>query len=105
MLIQLANGLPLPKAGVMAEYQGLRVARAIAAEIRGEPELFDGSGFCPVEIGSGSAALVQGYWYETPEPRVELTGPSADFADDKRRFEHEHLQHWFGSSSLQAGSR
>jgi len=98
-LIPLANGLPLPKAGVMAELQGLRVARAIAAEIRGEelPEPFDGAGFCPIEIGSGSAALVEGHWYAEPEPVVTIAGPSAQHAAEKATFETEHLERWFGS--------
>ena len=86
-LIPLSNGLPLPKAGVMAELQGLRVARAIAAELRGEepPAPFDGSGFCPVEIGSGSAALVEGSWYAEPEPVVTIAGPSARYAGREGR--------------------
>jgi sulfide:quinone oxidoreductase len=97
-LIPLANGLPLPKAGVMAELQGLRVARAIAAELRdGEtPDPFDGTGFCPVEVGEDSGALVQGNWYANPEPVVAIEGPSAAFADAKRDFETERLQRWFG---------
>ena len=97
-LIPLANGLPLPKAGLMAELQGLRVARAIAAELRGgeAPAPFDGTGFCPVEIGEDSGALVQGDWYADPEPVVAIEGPSAAFADAKRGFETERLQRWFG---------
>ena len=98
-LIPLANGLPLPKAGVMAEHQGTRVARAIAAEGRDEPEPapFDGSGFCPIELGPGSAALVEGNWYAEPEPVVSITGPSAAHAAEKAAFETEHLERWFGS--------
>jgi sulfide:quinone oxidoreductase len=98
-LIPLANGLPLPKAGVMAELQGTRVARAIAAEVRGEdaPAPFDGSGFCPVELGSGSAALVEGDWYAEPEPVVSISGPSAAHAAEKVAFETERLERWFGS--------
>ncbi|HXV34322.1 MAG TPA: FAD/NAD(P)-binding oxidoreductase [Gaiellaceae bacterium] len=98
-LIPLASGLPLPKAGVMAELHGTRVARAIAAELRGgeAPAPFDGSGFCPVEIGSDAAALVQGHWYAEPEPVVTITGPSAAHAAEKAAFETEHLEHWFGS--------
>jgi sulfide:quinone oxidoreductase len=34
--IKLANDLPLPKAGIIAEREGAQVAAAIAAEIRGE---------------------------------------------------------------------
>jgi len=98
-LIPLANGLPLPKAGVMAELQGLRVARSIAAQLRGEeqPAPFDGSGFCPIELGGGSAALVEGHWYAEPEPVVTIAGPSAAHAAEKRAFETEHLERWFGS--------
>jgi sulfide:quinone oxidoreductase len=98
-LIPLANGLPFPKAGVMAEVQGTRVARAIAAELQGEepPAPFDGSGFCPIELGSGSGALVEGHWYAEPEPAVTITGPSAARAGDKAVFETEHLERWFGA--------
>ena len=97
-LIPLSNGLPLPKAGVMSEQHGLRVARAIAAEILGEapPAPFDGVGFCPVEIGAGSAGLVEGNWYAEPEPKVAIAGPSPEYADHKAAFETEHLQRWFG---------
>jgi sulfide:quinone oxidoreductase len=97
-LIPLSNGLPLPKAGVMAELQGLRVARAIAAELRGEepPDPFGGTGYCPVEVGEDSGALVQGDWYADPEPLVAIEGPSPAFADAKRSFETEHLERWFG---------
>jgi sulfide:quinone oxidoreductase len=99
MLVTLANGLPLPKAGVMAELQGTCVARAIAAELRGEeaPEPFDGRGFCPIELGPGSAALVEGDWYAEPEPVVKIAGPSAAHAAEKAAFETEHLARWFGA--------
>jgi sulfide:quinone oxidoreductase len=98
-LIPLANGLPLPKAGVMAELQGICVARAIAAELRGEdaPAPFDGSGYCPIELGPGSAALVEGNWYAEPEPVVTIAGPSAAHAAEKAAFEIEHLERWFGA--------
>jgi sulfide:quinone oxidoreductase len=90
--------MPLPKAGVMAELHGLRVARAIAAEIsRAEPPPpFDGRGFCPIELGTRSAARVDGDWYATPEPIVTIDGPSAERADEKAEFEREHLTRWFG---------
>jgi sulfide:quinone oxidoreductase len=98
-LITLANGLPFPKAGVMAERQGLRAARSIAAELTGQkpPPPFDGAGFCPIELGTQSAARVNGNWYATPEPIVTIDGPSAEHAADKSEFEREHLERWFGS--------
>ena len=97
-LIPLANGLPLPKAGVMAELQGLRVARAIAAELgSGEPPApFDGTGYCPVEVGPNAGAIVRGNWYAEPDPVVKIDGPSAAYAAEKAAFETTRLEAWFG---------
>jgi sulfide:quinone oxidoreductase len=97
--IPLANGLPLPKAGVMAELHGLRVARAIAAEITGTepPPAFDGKGYCPIELGQSSAARVKGDWYATPEPVITIDGPSAEHVGEKLEFEHQRLTRWFGT--------
>jgi sulfide:quinone oxidoreductase len=96
--ITLANGLPLPKAGVIAEHEGERVAAAIAAELRGggPPPPFGGEGVCFVETGPEEAALVDGDFYATPEPRVTLHEPDASHAREKRRFETERLERWFG---------
>jgi hypothetical protein len=82
----------------MAEAHGLRVARAIAAEISGTapPPPFDGRGYCPIELGAESAALVDGDWYATPEAVVTIEGPSAERAGEKAEFEREHLARWFG---------
>ena len=89
-LVPLANGLPLPKAGVMAELQGLRVARAIAAElgVGEEPALFDGMGYCPVEVGEGAGAMVRGNWYAKPIQWWKSTGrapPTRTRRADSRR--------------------
>ncbi len=97
--IPLANGLPLPKAGVIAEAEGARVGAAIAAELAGAspPPPFDGEGYCFVEMGTDTAALVENSFYATPEPRVALSEPSADNARRKREFETERLARWFGA--------
>ncbi|MBM2821477.1 MAG: Pyr redox 2 protein [Thermoleophilia bacterium] len=96
--ILLANGLPLPKAGVMAEHEGARVAAAIAADLQGSevPPPFDGTGACFIELGPASAALVHGNWYATPEPQVSIAEPDAAHAAEKRAFESERLERWFG---------
>jgi sulfide:quinone oxidoreductase len=96
--IKLANDLPLPKAGIIAEREGVRVAAAIAAEVRGEdpPAPFDGRGHCFIEMGRSTAALVEGEFFAEPEPVVRLREPSADNAEEKRRFEAERLAKWFG---------
>jgi len=96
--IKLANGLGLPKAGVMAELEGKRVAAAIVSELTGgeSPDPFDGKGFCFIEMGKRTAALVEGDFFATPEPDIELAKPSRENAEAKREFEAERLEKWFG---------
>lgn len=95
--VRLANGLPLPKAGVMAAAQGERVAAQISAEVTGEPvpEPFDGRGYCFFETGMTEAALIEGSFYEDP-PLVTLADPTPDRHDEKAAFERDHLVRWFG---------
>ena len=96
--IKLANDLPLPKAGMIAEAEGRRVARAVAATLRDEAPAppFDGRGFCFIETGGSQAALVRGEFFAAPEPQVSVVGPSRENAAEKRRFEAERLERWFG---------
>jgi sulfide:quinone oxidoreductase len=97
--IKLANGLQLPKAGIMAELEGSRVASAIAADILGKgsaPE-FDGRGYCFMEMGKTEAAMIQGDFFAKPEPDVQLAEPSAKNLEAKHIFEAERLSRWFGS--------
>lgn len=97
--IAMANGMPLPKAGVFAEGAGRVVAGAIAAEVAGEaaPAPFDGRGHCYVELGGGLATVVRGVFLAEPAPEVEVAPPSPEFLAEKRRFEEERLRAWFGS--------
>jgi sulfide:quinone oxidoreductase len=97
--IELANGLPMPKAGIIAELEGTRVAAAIAAEVRGEPEPppFDGRGYCFIEMGRNRASLIEGRFFTEPEPAVSVREPSASNAEQKHRFEAERLERWFGA--------
>jgi len=96
--IPLANKLPLPKAGIIAELEGVRVAAAIAADVKGDPAPppFDGHGYCFIEMGAASAAVVDGDFYAVPEPRVSIADPDAAHAAEKRLFETERLERWFG---------
>jgi sulfide:quinone oxidoreductase len=96
--IAMANGKPLPKAGVFAEAMGETVADRIAAVFNGqEPEsTFKGEGGCYLEVGGGKAMMVRGQFLAEPEPEVMLTEPSPDYLTDKREFELQRLQTWFG---------
>ena len=97
--IKLANGLPLPKAGLMAELEGERVAAAIAAQVRGEtaPPPFDGRGFCFLETGKTAAARIEGDFFAEPEPAVAIQDVAEVHKEEKRRFESERLERWFGT--------
>jgi sulfide:quinone oxidoreductase len=95
--IPLANGMPLPKAGLFAEKEGLAVAARIAAELRGEvpTATFDGQGACYIEMGNGEASTVSGDFFDDP-PSVALSMPDAQQRAAKERFEMDRLAHWFG---------
>ena len=96
--IALANGKPLPKAGVFAEAMGETVADRIAATFVGqEPQaMFKGEGGCYLEVGTGQAMMVKGQFLAEPEPEVELTEASPKYLEEKRAFEAQRLQAWFG---------
>jgi sulfide:quinone oxidoreductase len=96
--ITLAHGLPLPKAGVFAEAQGIVVAERIAAAARGErtDARFTGEGYCYLEIGEGKAIRVAGNFLAAPAPAVEVEEPSTQAFDSKRAFESDRLREWFG---------
>ena len=95
--IAMANGKPLPKAGVFAESMGETVADRIAATFAGqEPEAaFQGEGGCYLEVGSGQAMKVQGHFMAVPEPEIALTEASTQLLEEKRAFETQRLQAWF----------
>lgn len=78
--------LMLPKAGVFAEAQGKVVAAQIAAQLLGkEPtELFNGEGFCYIEMGGGIAMKAEGHFFNLPHPRMSLRPPDQAQAQEKR---------------------
>jgi sulfide:quinone oxidoreductase len=96
--VAMANGKPLPKAGVFAEAMGETVADRIAASLAGqEPEAtFKGEGGCYLEVGAGQAMMVKGQFLAEPEPEVILTEASPKYLEEKRSFETQRLQTWFG---------
>jgi sulfide:quinone oxidoreductase len=95
--IVLANGLPLPKAGLFAEVEGEVIAARIAATFRGETPTatFTGRGACFIELGNGEASMVGGDFFADP-PTVTLGVPSAQQRAAKEQFEMERLARWFG---------
>jgi sulfide:quinone oxidoreductase len=96
--IMLANGMPLPKAGLLAELEGTVVAARIADRLAGvEPTTtFDGEAFCFIETGGGRAMMVGGRFLDDP-PDVQVTPASEELRQRKVAFERERLVRWFGA--------
>jgi sulfide:quinone oxidoreductase len=96
--IMLANGKPLPKAGLFAEQMGETVAERVASGFLGEEPTttFKGEGGCYLEVGGGKAMMVRGNFLAEPEPEVTLTEATAEFLNEKRSFETQRLSEWFG---------
>ena len=94
--IRLLNSAMLPKAGIFAEAEGQVVAAAIAANINGESRsgVYDGYGFCYVDVGEGLAAYGSGNFYAYPGPRIILAEPSAQGRRAKLEYEGL-LDTWF----------
>lgn len=91
--ITLANGRPLPKAGVFAHGEARVVADEIAASFGGaQPTSFDGKGYCWVELGGGRAAFAEGDFYASPAPAIRLRTPGARWHMGKVLFERS----WIG---------
>lgn len=96
-VIKLANGLPLPKAGLFAEAQGYTVAERIAAEMTGRTATaaFMGEGSCFAEVGGGQAVEIRGRFLADP-PAIEILEPSRASMAGKAAFEIDRLAAWFG---------
>ncbi|HLF90850.1 MAG TPA: FAD-dependent oxidoreductase [Anaerolineales bacterium] len=95
--VLMANGKPLPKAGVFAEAEGLVVAEHIAAkQAGGQSEVvFEGRGGCFLEVGEGKAVMVQGHFLAEGKPEVNLTEASEALFQEKVEFERKRLAAWF----------
>jgi sulfide:quinone oxidoreductase len=96
--IMLANGKPLPKAGLFAEQMGETVAERLASTFIGEEPSakFTGEGGCYLEVGGGKAMMVQGSFLAEPEPIVTLSDATTELMNEKRSFETQRLTEWFG---------
>jgi len=80
--------LVLPKAGIFAEGQGKVVARRVAARLRGEEPraVFDGEGYCYLELGGGEAVRADGSFFALPHPAVAAQAAGREQYLDKLRW-------------------
>ncbi len=88
--------LVLPKAGVFAEAEGKVVAGNISAEILGkEPRaLFEGKGFCYIELGDKHAMRGDGYFFDLPHPRMERRVPDMTQYEEKQTW----VRNWYAEN-------
>lgn len=95
--IALANGRPLPKAGVLAHAQADVVADNLVREItgKGEPRAFDGHSACFIETGDGRARFGSGDFFAEPAPRIRLRPPGRLLHLGKVLYEQYWLGRWF----------
>lgn len=95
--IALANGRPLPKAGVLAHAQADVVADNLVREItgKGAPRAFDGHGACFIETGDGRAGFGSGDFFAEPAPRIRLRPPGRLLHLGKVLYEQYWLGRWF----------
>lgn len=97
--VKTPSGKPLPKAGILAEAQARVVAANLAAELAGmsASHVFDGKGYCFIELGGGKATAVDGEFFALPEPHLTLRLPTTASLREKERFEAQRLTEWFGA--------
>jgi sulfide:quinone oxidoreductase len=88
----------VPKAGVFSERQAGVVAAALIAQARGgEAGVYDGTGSCYVEFGSGRVGRIDVDFFSGPKPTGTLQEPSGALVAEKERFGSSRRARWFGS--------
>ena len=89
---------PVPRAGVIAEGEASTVADVLIARITGgpPPAPYPGEGICYIEMGDDTIGTVDVNFLSGPAPTALFTPPSAEAADDKRRFAAVRQDRWFG---------
>lgn len=94
--LPLANGMPLPKAGIFAEGAALTAADQAARHLGYDApdSRFAAEGGCVMVVGKDLAAKVAGHFLATPTPQVSLYGPNTAFYDEKVQQEDDWLSRW-----------
>jgi sulfide:quinone oxidoreductase len=94
--VRLPNDKALPKAGVFAHSEATVVAQQIADKLEGKTSdaVFDGKGYCWVELGDGRAGFAGGDFYAEPDPRLKMRRPGRALHWSKVAFEKWWLHHW-----------
>ncbi len=102
-----SGAVTVPKAGIFAEGQAKVVAQEILDEINkaqiqpASPPLvssssvvYDGKGFCFMEVGNNMAGLIEADFYHEGGPVVKLESPSTEGYEKKHDFERSRTKEW-----------
>jgi sulfide:quinone oxidoreductase len=94
--LRLPNDKSLPKAGVFAHAEAKVAAQRIADKVGGKTSraVFDGKGYCWLELGDGKAGFAAGDFYAEPNPQLTMRPPGRPLHRGKVAFEKWWLHHW-----------
>ncbi len=97
--IRVDKAVTVPKAGIFAEGEAKAVSQQIINEIKNdngdkEHTIFDGRGFCFMEVGNKKAGYVYVDLYNKAGPTTRLDPPSDEFYQKKLDFERSRLNEW-----------
>ena len=89
---------PVPRAGTIAEGEAATLADVLLAGLKGgsPPPPYSGTAICYIESGGGTVAKVDVDFLSGAHPTALFTAPSAEVAEEKRRFGAVREQRWFG---------
>jgi len=95
---------PVPRAGGVAEGEAATVAEVLIAELTGgaEPAPYDGASACYVELGGDLVARIDVNFLSYDTPVAKLSGPTAEFVEEKRRWGSTRAARWFGQVAIPA---
>lgn len=88
---------PVPRAGTIAEGEAATLADVLVATLKGgpRPPPYSGAAVCYIETGGGTVAKVDVDFLSGPRPTALFTAPSAEVAEEKRRFGEVRARRWF----------
>lgn len=89
---------PVPRADTIAEGEAATLADVLVATLKGgsQPPPYSGAAICYIETGGGTVAKVDVDFLSGARPTALFTAPSADVAEEKRRFGEVRARRWFG---------
>jgi sulfide:quinone oxidoreductase len=92
------GAVAVPKAGIFAEEEAKVAARQIidiiSVKSNANAALFDGRGYCFMEVGDMQAGYLEADFYNSDGPSIKLEAPSKHNFDKKQDFERIRLMEW-----------